>query len=291
MNSIVNLHVIDPTNIGDRLSSPIQYFDFSGFTTQALDIREFDPSAIQNSHTIVGGGGLIYSRFQPYFDSLRTPARTGKLIAWGIGQQSYDISQKNTTNFDYAPYLKQFDLVGIRDFNHELPWLPCVSCMHPAFDQNHNIQHDIVVFSHKKFQLNIPGLPTMTNAGQNFEQVLEFLASGETILTSSYHGAYWGTLLGRKVLAFPFSSKFYTLKHLPTSYPVDKWKQGSWQISLFKKQLYKHWYKNKFFCDTQGWQDALQHCRSYPESLGECREQNRRFYHQCMDQLTEIIEN
>jgi hypothetical protein len=40
MNTIVNLHVIDPKNIGDYLSSPLQYFNFPGFETQALDIHQ-----------------------------------------------------------------------------------------------------------------------------------------------------------------------------------------------------------------------------------------------------------
>jgi hypothetical protein len=64
MNKIVNLHVIDPKNIGDRLSSPLQYFNFPGFDTQALDIRTISPEAfesspLQNSSIIIGGG--VYS--------------------------------------------------------------------------------------------------------------------------------------------------------------------------------------------------------------------------------------
>jgi len=157
--------------------------------------------------------------------------------------------------------------------------------MHPAFDRQRQIKHEIVVFSHKKFQINIPGVPRLTNTTQSFEQVLDFLASGETIITSSYHGAYWGTLLGRKVLAFPFSTKFYTFKHLPTLYPSKKWKQASCKLSIFKKQIYQHWHKNKFLCDCSDWQDLLKDCQSYPESLMECRTQNQKFYEQCLEMI------
>jgi hypothetical protein len=157
--------------------------------------------------------------------------------------------------------------------------------MHPAFDRQREVKHEIVVFSHKKFQIHIPGVPRLTNTTQNFEQVLDFLASGETIITSSYHGAYWGTLLGRKVLAFPFSTKFYTFKHLPTLYPVKKWKPASWKLSIFKKQIYQRWDKNKFLCDLQNWQDLLKNCQSYPESLVECRTQNQKFYEQCLEMI------
>ncbi|MEY2978625.1 MAG: hypothetical protein RLZZ435_2764 [Cyanobacteriota bacterium] len=289
MNTILNFHVLDQTNIGDCLSSPLQYFEFPGFTTQTVDIREIDPLQIPNSHIIIGGGGLLYQRFRGCFEQLVSIVKENKnsqLIAWGVGQQSYDFNSVEVRkNFDYLSYLQGFDLVGIRDVGYSLPWLPCVSCMHPTFDRPRKIKHDMVVFSHKKFQINIPGLPTLKNSSQNFEQVIDFLASGETILTSSYHGAYWGTLLGRKVLAFPFSTKFYTLKHLPVLYPTQHWKQARWKISLFNKQLYQHRYKNKFVCDLQNWKDLLKNCQVYPESLAECRRQNQAFYQQCLERF------
>ena len=236
-----------------------------------------------------GGGGLLYTRFQSYFKTLREYRKSGnigKLIAWGMGQQSYNLDNlDNLAKFEYNSYLDSFDLSGIRDYGQALPWLPCASCMHPAFDRPRKIKHELVVFSHKKFQVNIPGLPRLTNANQSFEQVLDFLGSGETIITSSYHGAYWGILLGRKVLAFPFSTKFYTFKHLPTLYPSKKWKQASWKFLIFKKQIYQHWYKNKFFCDCSDWQTLLKDCQAYPDSLEECRKENQKFYEQCLEML------
>ena len=42
------------------------------------------------------------------------------------------------------------------------------------------------------------------------------MARFETIVTNSYHGVYWGTLLNRRVICIPFKSGLYTFNHQPT---------------------------------------------------------------------------
>ncbi|AFY34108.1 hypothetical protein [Calothrix sp. PCC 7507] len=288
MKSIINYHVNDPTNIGDLFSAPTLYFDFPGYSVERADIRTIKEEDIKGKHIIVGGGGLIFSRFLDNFSKLIEAKQQTKLIAWGIGQQIYgSYKLDDIHSFDYSQYTKGFDLVGIRDINYRDNWVPCASCMHTAFDKKRNIKHEFVVFSHKKFQIKIDGFPTMTNDNQDIEEILDFLGSGETILTSSYHGAYWGTLLGRKVLSFPFSSKFYTFKHLPGIFPVQKWIQPRINFSIFKKTLFELQYKNKFSCKVNDWQNFLQNCKSYPESLDENRERNHWYYSRILDILPE----
>lgn len=287
MRSIVNFHVIDPKNVGDLISSPTQYFDFPGYTTEQLDIRHLDPEYVRGKHIIVGGGGLLYTPFLNNISKLVKAEERGKLIAWGIGQQIYhELNPEKFKAFDYPLYLNGFDLTGIRDFECGYDWVPCASCMHPAFDQSREIKHDFVVFSHKKFQLKIDGFPRMTNEVNDLEKVLDFLGSGETILTSSYHGAYWGTLLGRKVLTFPFSSKFCTLKYQPGVYPVRKWRQVTQSFFLFKKLIYQYRYKNKYSCNIDDWQQALKDCQSYPDILQASRQRNQWYYSRVLDLLT-----
>ncbi|WP_206688551.1 hypothetical protein [Cyanobacterium stanieri] len=227
-NIIVNIHAIDPNNIGDLASSPLNYFKFN-YPVETLDIRSIDPNFAtlkssfsgsisldeikQNAgkikyHLIVGGGGLFFKTFLGSFNQMKELKSLfkGKLIIWGVGQQIYSSSDKNEENllenleidknkFNYSRYLKHFDLIGIRDTGFNYHWLPCASCMHPSFDQKRQVKHDVVVFSHRKYQLNIPHLPRMTHNTQSVEEVLDFLGSSKTILTSSYHGAYWGVLL------------------------------------------------------------------------------------------------
>lgn len=286
LSSIASCHVIDPDNIGDLLSAPAHYFTFPGFKVEPLDIRSLQPDAVQHRHVIVGGGGLLFPRFLNNLTQLVATSGRGKLIAWGIGQQLYgNFTPDSIRAFDYAKYLADFDLVGVRDFGCTYDWVPCASCLHPAFDRQRPIQHEFVVFSHKKFQLKIEPFPHMTHEVDDFAAVLDFLASGETILTSSYHGAYWGTLLGRKVLAFPFSSKFYTLKHLPGLHSMANWQPSARQFRLFNRVVYQLRYKNKYTCNLENWQAGLQHCQTYPESLSESRAQNQAYYAKVMDLL------
>ncbi len=288
MKSIINYHVIDSTNIGDLFSAPTKYFSFPGYTVEQADIRNINVNEIRDKHIIVGGGGLLYKPFLDSFAKLIESKANIKLIAWGIGQQSYGsgFTNQELQNFNYSQYLKDFDLVGIRDFNYKDNWVPCASCMHPAFDKKQEIKHEFVVFSHKKFQIKIGNFPQMTNNNQDIEEILDFLGSGETILTSSYHGAYWGTLLGRKVLSFPFSSKFYTLKHSPGIYPIQKWIQPKRKLSLFNKTLFEYSDQNKFSCNIDNWQDYLKSCQVYSESLHENRERNHWYHAQIMNILS-----
>jgi hypothetical protein len=259
--SLVNYHVVDDKNIGDLMSSPLRYFDFPGFECEARDIRNIlDYSDIQSSQNIIlGGGGLLFERFLPNIKILQSAPQVGTRILWGAGQQLYG-SKKDLEfqQFNYSVYTDGFHLVGVRDVGLEKPWVPCVSCMHPSFDKVREPRHPYVIFSHKKFQISLPGIPRMTNEQADMETILDFLGSGETILTSSFHGAYWGTLLGRKVLAFPFSSKFLTLKHQPALYPAIKWSNRRWKLSILGRVIHELKYENKLTCAMKGWRQQAQ---------------------------------
>jgi len=45
----------------------------------------------------------------------------------------------------------------------------------------------------------------------NLDEVIAYIASGATVVTSSYHSMYWGFLLGRNFVSVPFGSKFFGL--------------------------------------------------------------------------------
>ena len=322
-NVIINAHVIDSRNIGDLASSPTKYFDFK-HRVETLDIRSIDPEfsepksgfggsitldELKNTtaqvkyHLIVGGGGLVFKRFLGSFEAINKlkSVFSGKWIAWGVGQQVYPAlssSEDNLLerlysardNFDYSAYLKNFDYIGIRDSGFDYDWVPCVSCMDPTFDQKREIKHDFVVFSHRKFQVKIDRFPHMSHDTQSLEEVIDFLGSGETVITSSYHGAYWGTLLGRRVIAFPFSTKFLTFKHPPTIYPVSRWKYSKIKFRPFKKTFLNkiNWeFKcgDKYTCRTDNWQNLLVNSCKYPNILQEYREANEQFYRKTMELL------
>jgi hypothetical protein len=184
----------------------------------------------------------------------------GPRILWGAGHNSRN-SSEDSYSVNYPSYLNQFHLVGVRDWDTDYRWVPCASCMHPAFDKEYEIKNEIVWFEHKKKLIEgkwldtIPA-PRMINTGQNMEQIIEFLGSAETVITNSYHGVYWATLLGRKVVCIPWGSKFNMFKHPPT-------------MALEKN-----------------WQDKISKADSYPKALEECRIANKEFY----DDVIQLIE-
>lgn len=175
----------------------------------------------------------------------------GPRILWGAGHNSRD-KETDSFDIDYPDYLKRFHLVGLRDWNSEYRWVPCASCMHPAFTEDYKIKNEVVWFEHKKKLIDpkffdILPAPRMVNSGQNMEQIIEFLGTAETVVTNSYHGVYWATLLNRKVICIPWGTKFHMFKHPPV------------------------------MANEKNWQDKIANGVNYPEALEECREANKEF--------------
>lgn len=66
-----------------------------------------------------------------------------------------------------------------------------------------------------KFCINKKELPYLTNYGMNLKEKLIYLSSFEYIITNTYHGLYWGTLLNRKVIVMSFKSGLLSFKYKP----------------------------------------------------------------------------
>ncbi|MGD1904317.1 MAG: hypothetical protein ACFB9N_18990 [Geitlerinemataceae cyanobacterium] len=320
MDAVLNFHAIDPNNLGDFLSSPFEYFDFPGYRTERLDILEFEtyltePARVselrdtlddvrkscKRLHVVLGGGGLLAPRFEKAVAALRdriAKPSGGTIVTWGVGQQSYGVGNvgqrvdrddpkvaKQIAEFPYERYVADWDRVGVRDVGYglNLEWLPCASCMHPAFERKRAIERDFVVYSHAKYELSLPGIPELSHTESSLDRVLDFLGSAETVITSSYHGAYWATLLGRKVLAFPFTSKFLTLQHPVGLYPTPNWKQPGIYWRPFTKTFLNKFrvdikFSERFRCQPDDWRSHTRDLPSHPEALRECRDRNRAFH-------------
>ncbi|MGB0843298.1 MAG: hypothetical protein ACPGVN_00975 [Alphaproteobacteria bacterium] len=63
----------------------------------------------------------------------------------------------------------------------------------------------------------------MNNGGSSAQAAIDFIGSGKTVVTSSYHGVYWAQLLGRKVVCLPYNNKFETFQHQPTFADETNW--------------------------------------------------------------------
>jgi hypothetical protein len=155
------------------------------------------------------------------------PVSTPRHI-WGAGHNS-PLDKRGDADILFPDWLMNFDEVGIRDWDQNQPWVPCASCMHPALDKKYAIKNDVIFYEHKKQLIKNFGndsMPRFVNSGNNIDQTIELLGSANIILTNSYHGAYWGVLLGKKVIVVePWSSKFLSMKYAPWILKRDQdWK-------------------------------------------------------------------
>ena len=166
----------------------------------------------------------------------KIPEKTGPKYVWGAGHNG----AADTEKIKYSKSLSEFREVGIRDYHEDgkYDWVPCASCMHPALRGNYPIKNDVIWFEHKKQMIKDFGndsIPRFVNSGSNIEQTIELLGSANIILTNSYHGAYWGALLGKRVVVVDsWSTKFSMLKHKP----AFKNKKITWQEAAEKAQTY-----------------------------------------------------
>jgi len=199
-------------NVGDLNSAPTLYFDYPGVEEYSCKMNADGPLPTE-ADLYIFGGGAITGRVTSCMSNGQCD---GPKVAWGIGQ-----SKKAGDKYYRSTLLSEFDrdktfftLIGTRDVNIiGTEWVPCASCMSPLFDKEYEIKHDVVVY------MNTVKPPQGDNCFGNrnsFEETIAFLGSSAVVLTDSYHGAYWTTLLGRTaVIVNPYSSKFYQFKHQP----------------------------------------------------------------------------
>ena len=281
---LLHIYRKDARNVGDMKSSPHLYFRF-GAEQKSIDVLEAGNINDWSKYdaVIVGGGGLLQDKwFMPALTHIRDNFH-GKVIVWGAGLNNHFyketicfapssatrcrlcldwlfgrhrfrvrlISLGCESTLKRDAWLNRCDLVGVRDYGTMFDWVPCVSCMDEGIDQHRQTtpRHPLVVVDHPDVcRIGLRGVPRMSNLNNNFADLLAFIASGEILLASSYHAAYWGILLGRRVVVVPWSEKFCGFKH---SVPA----------CLTQREL----------------NDCISRSRAYPEALSECRQSNLDF--------------
>ena len=212
---IYEVHRKVKNNVGDAYCNPSRYFDLGSVSSEELMYNDSD---IANEILVIGGGGLIHKKFSQHIQTLldKNPKHS---VLWAVG---HNFGKKHVAkqgdNVYYPNWLERCSLVGIRDWieGYYDTYLPCVSCMHSAFNKPYKTQHDFVYFTHAfKSKYNNTKYPHMKNDVMDFNKVIEFLGSSDTVITDSYHGAYWAQLLGKNVQVASWSVKFDHMKHTP----------------------------------------------------------------------------
>lgn len=228
----------DTDNTGDRMSTPWQFYgDSLGDTAggKPYHIRGIQPSTCD---AVIYGGGALGGLLMRG-EHMRV--KTRKRIAWGIGR-----SVHGETNVASVPMPEGFDLLGVREWStpQRGTYVPCASCMSPLFNRAYPITREAVLFVNASSNIGAKyptrveeDLPVMNNR-RSMHEIIPFLASAETVVTNSYHGAYWGALLGRKVVvASAYSSKFHGFKFPPVFVYDGNWRREAKRVMTYAGAL------------------------------------------------------
>jgi hypothetical protein len=272
-------------NLGDRATSPANYFPWLS-KAERIDLWDTDLRSIlvPNDPTlvIVGGLGVFGWGTGLGFDrSTRTVTfdsnvealadlQVANVVLWGVGHES-----RHLTSISYPEYLGKFRLVGLRDYsdgtNIAVPpkyeWVGCPSCLHPVFnhlDRYKRKTTEVIIYDHRdhRVEINDPGIPRMDHYASTMEEVIAWLGSAETVLTTSYHGALWATFLGAKVIIpHPWATKLLLYKHQPIVIE-----------------------------SAHDWKHARRKAKVFPESLSECRTATEIFGKKVLDIYHTLME-
>ncbi|WP_411827754.1 hypothetical protein [Luteolibacter sp. AS25] len=239
-------------NVGDANCSPIQFLDFQPHAVERVEFSDFRKNYKAGKtdelldQTVIVGGGFYDVKQLKYLSQAR------KIVFWGGGIR--DISKYRsflTKKAKALPNAKK-TLYGVRDVGFGDQWVPCVSCISDNFDKKYDITSEYVVFQHHRQNIDLP-FPKMINDQAEFSEAVGFLGSAEKVITNSYHGAYWATLLGKEVFIYnEINDKISMLKWKPTFCEKDEWKGNTNAVT-------------------------------YPNALGEAREANLKFHEMVMN--------
>lgn len=253
----------DTKNVGDENSNPALYFSFG------RDVVKPDWPTIRKkfvAENLVLGGGYLSRMFdddEKYFDIADEVKR---VFVWGIGHDPRKPLLKRT--------LDRCTLVGIREFGHQeidnkkVFYVPCASCMSPLFDIKWTAKNEYVFFLHSHSSTITDRLkidaPVMINR-QDFVSTIRFVASGKVVVTNSYHGAYYATLLGRKavVVAEP----------------------GQWDT--FRPEKFEMFKYPPSFAPAEDWRSVVPSTKTYPKALADSRKTNIAFYERVLKAMSD----
>lgn len=217
--SVHFVHCVEFRNRGDMNCCPYFYFSdyFDQFPCMIHNIWDVQFSAIRHDDIVIlGGGGLFdcLDGFQETINRLCYVCRN--VIAWGVGHNTHEDRQ-----LYWQVEYERFRLLSVRDYDYPgQSYCPDVSCMMKGLERRQETRRRIGLISHQEYDIELP-FEKITHKDR-LEVILDFIAGSEVLVTNTYHCAYWGMLMGKKVILYkPFSSKFRWLRHKPVVWSGD----------------------------------------------------------------------
>lgn len=228
-------------NVGDLACGPGQYL----WPERNISLPVRPPR--RHIDRAVIGGGQIFGQLSLVLSSIKDFNQEAKAVAWGVG-----LPPKGKQDNDVREVAEQFELFGTRNYEwrDDLYFVPCASCFLSSFDNPKPPEHEIVFFLHqnKGDPVDLPdGAQVRTNIAADPNEIIDFLASGETVVTSSYHGVYWAQLLGRRVICIPYNNKFTVFQHSPTMTTASEWRRAYGEALRAPNMLEEYRAINKAF--------------------------------------------
>ena len=210
------INCINYENVGDWLASPLNYF--AEYFTGRYNIVVHDASFIKWNDiepcdaVILGGGGLLENEpvMQEYINRILDSC--GCVIAWSVGFHRRS-KEPCLPEVDYS----RFALISIRDYDYpvKLDYVPCVTCLLPQLQKKRTTKRDIGIINHTSIPITGTKFDTIDNAA-GIDAITDFIAESDSILTSSYHGAYWSLLMKKKtVISHVWANKFEYFERKP----------------------------------------------------------------------------
>lgn len=252
---LVNLYLSRSVNIGDAAAAVGRHLQALGWGAHRAAFYDLEgaPDAARFGDVVLLGGGGLGGPYYPWLRALRAvpAADAARFVAWGIGTNFHDVRRDGVVRragLTYPDWLARLAdagaLVGVRDWGAPYPWVPCASCLLPQLDALRATEPtvDAVAYDHHERPPLELGLSRRTNTS-SLPDALAHLASARVVVTNTYHGAYWATLLGRRVVvAGAFANRLRFLRHAPA-----------------------------FADDPAAWRAAADAAVAYPDALAECR--------------------
>jgi len=229
-------------NIGD-LTAP--WFNFFPEPSDTYHVRNGKMPAPGEYDVAVFGGGL-YPKTQRIGQWIHKNKELGAkgtiMVGWGVGS---NWGKLDDSNFELFSQRENFD-----------NWAPCPSCMMSLLDRyrTKNPDYQAVFYQNDGLEsltsmTNKKLGPILGNHHDSLEEIIKFLASGKVVVTSSFHGMFWATMLGRKVGVVPIRKKLRDAKWVPV-----------------------------YIRDPGNWHRVVNEGKAYPGALDEARSKTLEFY-------------
>lgn len=122
-------------------------------------------------------------------------------IVWGVGRSV-------KTPKDFTNKNNKAKLYSCRDKVSDMKFVPCPSVFHRLVDMPVGKDEILILGGSDTIGRRVSDIPNVT---MNLKEYAAIFASASSVITNSYHTAYWSLLSGRKIKLLGYSSKFSDL--------------------------------------------------------------------------------